>query len=148
MRLHLAPLSLLWIATATSAAVDWSSLKSLISGSLILPSDSGYSDASHQWNADYDSIHPAAVAFCLNEKDVQSAVKFTAFKSPFDLGVILSGGFSVCDQCLVIDTSKLNHLVHDTRSNVVRAGVDLETLIRTGGEFNATVSVGFGPTVH
>jgi FAD/FMN-containing dehydrogenase len=134
-------------------AQDWTSLSAQLTGSLILPSSSDFTTDSQQWNADYDTIKPQAVAYTITESDVQACVQF-ATANNVQVSVRSGGhsfaGYSVCDQCLVIDTSKLEQLNFDLDKQVVYAGpgVNLETFTRTAGQYNVTVPIGFGPTVH
>eukprot|EP00475_Leptophrys_vorax_P019469 TRINITY_DN2660_c0_g1_i1.p1 TRINITY_DN2660_c0_g1~~TRINITY_DN2660_c0_g1_i1.p1 ORF type:complete len:491 (+),score=124.93 TRINITY_DN2660_c0_g1_i1:31-1503(+) len=147
----------LLLLVLSSAAVcwaqDWSHLAAELTGSLILPSSSDFSTDSQQWNQDYDTIKPAAVAYCASEMDVQNVVAFASNNS-IQVSIRSGGhsfaGFSVCAGCVVIDTSKLDQLQFDNDQQIATAGpgVNLETFTRTAGEYNVTVPIGFGPTVH
>lgn len=93
---------------ANTALYDGLSQK--LRGPVVRPGDDEYDQYRRVWNRDVDR-YPAAIARCLDEEDVQTAVRFAA---EFDVGdVAVRGGghsypgLSTCDDGLVIDLGLL-----------------------------------------
>jgi len=95
--------------STTEGPVDWSALRPMLDGTLLLPGDPGYPAASVGYNPRFDDIKPAAVARCATVSDVQRCVAFARERGGW--AVARSGGhsyagYSTCTG-LVIDTSPL-----------------------------------------
>ena len=93
-------------------------------GSLLLPSDPAYDQARKVWNGMTDK-HPALIVQCQGTADVVTAVNFARAN---DLLVAVRGGghsiagHSVCENGLMIDLSRMNHVRVDPLTQTARAG--------------------------
>ncbi|MFI5619832.1 FAD-binding oxidoreductase [Streptomyces sp. NPDC051567] len=99
----------LMLAQAAGTA-PWSTLRRRLSGPLVLPADASYTTAKQVQLAQFDAIHPQAVAYCLDECDVATTVRFAQ-----DNGLataVRSGGHSAAGYSttpgLVLDVSRMN----------------------------------------
>jgi FAD/FMN-containing dehydrogenase len=89
----------------------------------VTPEDADYDTARRVWNGRIDR-RPALIAFCANETDVISAVRFA--REHELLAAVRSGGHScagtaVCNGGLVIDLSLMKAIDMDARGGTVRA---------------------------
>lgn len=103
-------------------------LRDRLEGELVLPSDPGYGLATQLQNTEYDSVTPAAVAYCHSAKDVLACVRHAR-----DAGVrvhVRSGGHSFngwsTGEGLVIDLSRMNQVA--ARAGTVRIGAGTQSL--------------------
>ena len=99
-------------------------LRTRLSGTLMLPSDSGYTAASASANGRYLGIRPAAVARCADEADVMTCIKWCNENgvSPVGRGGGHSyAGFSATTG-LLIDIRRLNSVLVDRRAGMVSCG--------------------------
>ena len=124
---------------------DFSPLRRRLRGELVLPADAGYARARSVWNGMVDR-YPAALAFCTSSDDVVAAVDF-ARDAPVPIAVRSGGhniaGASVCDDGLVIDLSRMKHIVVDPQRGIASAMAGL-----TLGEFDtATQAFGLATTM-
>jgi FAD/FMN-containing dehydrogenase len=92
-------------------------------GWLVTPDDADYDTARRVWNGRIDR-RPALIAFCANETDVVSAVRFA--REHELLAAVRSGGHgcagtAVCNGGLVIDLSLMKAIDMDARGGTVRA---------------------------
>lgn len=98
--------------TAESAV---SGLRTAVRGEVVSASDQGYDESRRVWNAAVDR-RPLAVARCLDESDVQAAVRF-AVESGIEVAVRCGAhsmsGAAVVDDGIVIDLSMMNHVAVD-----------------------------------
>jgi FAD/FMN-containing dehydrogenase len=101
------------------------SLRSRIRGDVVAADDASYDDSRRVWNANIDR-RPLVVAQCLDEADVQAAVRFAV---EHDLEVAVRGGAhsmsgaSVVDDGIVIDLGRMNQVRVDVeRRRAVVAG--------------------------
>jgi FAD/FMN-containing dehydrogenase len=95
-----------------------------IQGGLLSRGDDGYDKARKVWNATVDR-HPALIARCLNDSDVQSAVRFAAAHRM--LTSVRGGGHhiagnAVAEGGLVIDLSGMRSISIDTAKRTARVG--------------------------
>lgn len=97
------------VLAAAPAAVPWSTLGDGLTGRLVLPADPAYDTARQLQLAQFDAVHPQAVAYCATESDVAACVRFAQ-----DNGLataVRSGGHSAAGYStgpgLVIDVSRL-----------------------------------------
>jgi len=101
-------------------------LRSRIRGDVVDATDGGYDESRRVWNGNIDR-RPLVVARCLDEADVQTAVRFATEQG---LEVAVRGGAhsmsgaSVVDDGIVIDLSSMNQVRVDaeTRRAVVAGG--------------------------
>jgi FAD/FMN-containing dehydrogenase len=115
-------------------------------GELIWPDDPGYEQARRVWNGMIDK-HPALIARCADEADVQAAVNFAR-----ERGVLLAvrggghnvAGKAVCDDGLVVDLSAMRGVQVDPvrRTARVQGGATLGDLDRQTQAFGLAVPVG------
>jgi FAD/FMN-containing dehydrogenase len=94
-----------------------------LSGSLVLPSDSGYGAARRVWNGMIDK-RPAVVAYCASVADVVESIGFaraTGLLTAVRGGGHNIAGASVCDGGLVIDLSRMNPVTVDPQALTARA---------------------------
>jgi len=95
-----------------------------ISGGLLTAADSGYDEARKVWNGTVDR-RPALIARCLNDADVQSAVRFA---SAHRMLVSVRGGGhhiagnAVAEAGLMIDLSGMRTVSVDARARTARVG--------------------------
>jgi FAD/FMN-containing dehydrogenase len=95
-----------------------------ISGGLLSASDGGYEEARKVWNGMVDR-HPALIARCLDDADVQSAVRFA---SAHRMLVSVRGGGhhiagnAVAERGLMIDLSGMRTVGVDARTRTARVG--------------------------
>jgi FAD/FMN-containing dehydrogenase len=120
-------------------------LRQGLRGDLIMPGDAAYDEARRVWNGAIDR-RPALIAYCADTRDVMKAVTFA--RSHNCLVAVRSGGhnvagLSVCDDGMVIDLSRMKHIVVDPKSLVVHAEAGLSL-----GEFDtATQAYGLATTM-
>ncbi len=109
--------------TTSGGPPTWSALAASLTGSLLLPSDSGYPAAGELYNALY-TPNPAAIAECISVSDVQHCL---AFAQEHNVAVTARagghsyGGYSTCPG-LVINVSGLNAVSMGATSAAQTAG--------------------------
>ncbi len=127
----------------------WGTLRDKLSGHLVLPTDSGYDLARQLQLAQFDAVHPQAVAYCANSADVTACIRFAQDNylpvAPRSGGHSY-GGYSTSPG-LVIDVSRLNGV--QVGQNTVRLGpggqgVDIAAAL---APHNVQVCTGTCPTV-
>jgi FAD/FMN-containing dehydrogenase len=131
-------------------------LREAVGGDVVTPADPDYAEARRVWNGSHDR-HPAVVVRCTDAADVVSAVGF-ARSNNLEIAVRGGGhsvaGFSTCDDGIVIDLSRMNHVSVDPANRratvgggAVWADVDDKTqehgLATTGGLVSSTGVAGF-----
>jgi FAD/FMN-containing dehydrogenase len=107
-------------------------LRAAMDGAVVVPGDMGYDEARTVWNADIDR-RPRVIARCASVQDVVAAV---GFAQDHGLEIAVRGGahsmpgYSVCDDGLVIDLSRLNgvRVDPDTRRAWAQGGALLRDL--------------------
>jgi hypothetical protein len=121
-----------------------SSLRSQVSGSVLLPGDAGYDTARSIFNASIDRS-PMVIVQPLNTADVQAAVRFASTQ---DIPISIRGGghsasgLAVCDDGVMIDMSCMRAVVVDSERRTARAQGGA-----TWGDFDAaTVAHGLATT--
>lgn len=127
----------------------WSGLAESLRGRLELPSSPAYSQGIRLYNAEFDDIHPAAVAYCAGAEDVARCIEFARHH---DIDVAArSGGHSYAGYSttkgLVIDVSLMSGVSRAGRSAVVGAGAQLIDLYSALAATGASVPGGSCPTV-
>lgn len=98
--------------SSSPTADDWSALARSLQGSLVLPNDQRYPTALQLFSPSFDSVHPAAIAYCASPADVQACIAFLHhFHLPF---APRSGGHSYAGYStstgLVIDVTRMNNV--------------------------------------
>jgi len=138
-------------ALGDGRSVPWRSLARSLAGPLVVPSDAGYATAAQLYNERFDTILPAAIAYCTTPSDVQRCVDF-ARRHGVELaarsGGHSYGGYSVC-QGLVVDVTRMA----DVRVNpagtraTVGAGARLIDVYAALGSHGRLLPGGSCPTV-
>ena len=103
---------------------DWKTLAKNLQGTLVRPDSSQYATASQLFHPRYDSIRPAAIAYCAAPADVQACL---AFVRQFALPCTpRSGGHSYAGYStttgLVIDVSHMNTVTVNTGNDTATIG--------------------------
>src|SRR3954452_9711482 len=96
-------------ALGGSVTIDTTTLRSAMTGRVIVPGDADYDEARRLWNAAIDG-HPAIVAQCESAAEVSAAVTFAVsngLEGAVRGGAHSVSGKSTVDDGLVIDLSKL-----------------------------------------
>lgn len=91
------------------SGVPWSQLRSHLQGTLVLPTDPGYTTARQLDLQQFDAVNPKAVAYCASEADVATCLAFAQDNClPFAVrsGGHSTGGYSTSTG-LVLDVSRL-----------------------------------------
>src|SRR5215472_6285208 len=110
------------------SAADWAGLRGELSaGRLVLPEDSGYDGARLLFDPKFDSVRPAAVAYCAVPGEVSACL---AFARKFGLPLaVRSGGHSYggwsTTAGLVIDVSRMSRVSVDVGARTARGGAGL-----------------------
>jgi hypothetical protein len=107
------------MATSTAAG-----LAQAVRGKIVERGDAGYDEARALFNAMIDR-HPAAIAYCLDERDVAAAVAFgreRGLRIAIRGGGHNGGGLGSVDDGLVIDLSPMNQVTVDPAAKMVRVG--------------------------
>jgi FAD/FMN-containing dehydrogenase len=103
---------------------DIGDFKRQISGALLKPGDDGYDEARKIWNGSIDR-HPALIARCLTDGDVQAAVRFAAAHRML-LSVRGGGhhiaGNAIAEGGLTLDLSGMRAISIDAEKRTARVG--------------------------
>lgn len=136
-----------------AAAVEshWQTLRSQLSGDLVLPGDSGYTTAKRGFNALYDGRKPAAIARARSVKDVQSCIRH-AREHDVPIAARSGGhsytGYSTVHKGLIVDLSGISGV--RTQSNgraVIGAGARLGQVYNELAAAGRALPGGTCPTV-
>jgi hypothetical protein len=103
---------------------DWKTLAKNLQGTLVRPDSSQYATASQLFHPRFDSIRPAAIAYCASPGDVQACLSFVRqFALPF---TARSGGHSYAGYStttgLVIDVTRMNTVTVNTGNGTATIG--------------------------
>lgn len=150
-----APASSTPAVTATSVAAgppDWAALASSLTGRLVLPGSAAYPGAIELFDPSFDSVHPAAVAYCASPGDVSRSIAFARAH-----GVALAtrsgghsfAGYSTGQGRLVIDVGAMATVAVDPAAGTARvgAGVRLVDLYSALAGQGVALAGGSCPTV-
>lgn len=126
--------------------VNFESLISRITGSLILPGDENYDEARKVFNAMIDK-KPLAILECSSEADIVAGINFTREKK---LEVTIRGGghhgagLSISDDAFMIDLSKMKGIHVDSQNKTVNveAGCTLKEVGDATHEYGLTMPIG------
>ena len=138
-------------ATPTLTDADWTKLASSLHGTLVRPNSSQYATALQLFNPRFDTIHPAAIAYCASPTDVQTCL---AFVRKFNLAVTpRAGGHSYAGYStttgLVIDTTRMNTVSVNAgaRTATIGAGTRLIDVYSSLAQQGFVLPAGSCPTV-
>ncbi|MET7453964.1 FAD-binding oxidoreductase [Streptomyces sp. NPDC005574] len=137
------------VLAATATAVPWNTLRSTLTGRLVLPADTGYDTARQLQLAQYDAIHPQAVAYCATESDVAACVRFArdnALATAVRSGGHSAAGYSTSPG-LVIDVSRLAAVRVDGATVHLGPGSQGVDVVTTLSAYGVQVAGGTCPTV-
>ena len=130
---------------------DWSTLARSLQGKLVRPGDPGYPTALQLFNPRFDSVRPAAIAYCTSPADIQACL---AFARRFGLPLApRAGGHSYAGYStttgLVLDVSHMSTVtVHtDSGTATVGAGARLIDVYATLAQYGLALPAGSCPTV-
>ncbi|KNB50827.1 FAD-binding oxidoreductase [Streptomyces caatingaensis] len=135
-------------ATAGEDA-KWNALRASLTGDVVLPSDAAYESARRLASAQFDSIHPQAVALCETPQDVGACVRFAqdhGIHAAVRSGGHNYGGWSTTEG-LVINLTRMNRVVPGATE--VRLGPGVQTVDVTPrlSPYGLTVPAGFCASV-
>ncbi|GAC1623743.1 MAG: FAD-binding oxidoreductase [Ktedonobacteraceae bacterium] len=130
---------------------DWSALAKSLKGTLVRPNSSQYALARQLFDPRYDSVQPAAIAYCAAPADVQACLAFVRkFGLPF---APRSGGHSYngysTSTGLVLDVTRMNTVTVNasTSTATIGAGTRLIDVYATLAQYGLTLPAGSCPTV-
>jgi hypothetical protein len=139
------------IAAPKPTRADWAALRTHLStGRLVRPREIGYDQARHLFEPRFDSLKPAAVAYCGTAADVATCLSFAR---KFQLAIrVRSGGHSYAGWSsvtggLIIDVSPMNSVSFDGAAMTVGSGLDLIHFYASLGAKGVAVPGGTCPTV-
>ncbi|GLW62365.1 hypothetical protein Arub01_06090 [Actinomadura rubrobrunea] len=136
-------------AARPTGPADWKALERGLEGRLIRPGDADYDRARRLYIPRYDSVRPAAIAYCATPEDVAECVAFATLK---EMPVaVRSGGHSYAGWStgtgLVVDVSPMDEVKVEGGRAVVGAGTRLIDLYARLADEGAGVPAGTCPTV-
>ncbi|WP_030325252.1 FAD-binding oxidoreductase [Streptomyces sp. NRRL B-3229] len=131
------------------AADDWTGLGSRLKGDLVLPADAGYDLAKQNQFAEFDAVHPSAVAYCETPSDVQASIRFAR-----DQGISVrtrSGGHNYrgwsTGEGLVVDVSRIRHATVGTSTVRIGPGLTSVDALSALAPYDKQLVCGTCPTV-
>ncbi|MHA4818923.1 FAD-binding oxidoreductase [Streptomyces aculeolatus] len=135
--------------SAFGAADKWSTLRGILQGDVVLPSDSGYGQAKQLAIGQYDAVNPQAIAYCETPGDVRACVLFAQHH-----GIparVRSGGHNLngwsTGEGLVVDLSRIDHAtVSGSTVHVGPGAQSIDALIALK-PYNKQIVTGTCPTV-
>ncbi|MGV9991265.1 FAD-binding oxidoreductase [Streptomyces sp. NPDC003374] len=137
------------LVLAAGGSVPWSSLSGRLTGRLVLPGDQDYDTARQLQLAQFDAVHPQAVAYCATEADVTTCIRFA--QDNHLATAVRSGGHSAAGYStgpgLVIDLSRLNAVRTDGSTVHLGPGVQGVDACNALAPLGLQVAGGTCPTV-
>jgi FAD/FMN-containing dehydrogenase len=136
-------------ATQGNGNVDWDALSRNLHGDLVLPSDPRYGQARELAIGHFDRVNPQAVAYCANERDVQTVIAFAQDESIHTVprsGGHSFGGYSTTEG-VILDVSRLNRVEVEGPNVVIGAGTQQVDALRTLTDQGLALVSGICPTV-
>ncbi|MFC6087578.1 FAD-binding oxidoreductase [Sphaerisporangium aureirubrum] len=130
---------------------DWSALKKGLAGRLIRPGDATYDAAKRLYNPRFDTIRPAAVAYCSNPADVAECLAF-AKRTGVPVAA-RSGGHSYAGWSsgtgLIVDVSRMSGIRPTSGGGhaVIGAGAQLIDVYDRLAAQGVSIPAGSCPTV-
>ncbi|MCX5372787.1 FAD-binding oxidoreductase [Streptomyces sp. NBC_00015] len=134
----------------SSPGSKWNRLRHHLRGRLVLPSDAGYPTAKQLYLAQFDDIHPRAIAYCTSPSDVALCLGFAEHHGvPIAVrsGGNCAGGYSTKPNSLVIDVSRMNGISLGPESAKLGPGAQLVDITDRLGRSGLTIADGYCPTV-
>jgi hypothetical protein len=130
---------------------DWATLRAQLSTSrLVRPHEEGYDEARHLFEPRFDSLQPAAIAYCGTAADVAMCLSFVRkFKLPVRVrsGGHSYAGWSSVTGGVIIDVSPMNSVSFASEAVTVGAGLDLIHFYASLAATGVAVPGGSSPTV-
>ncbi len=130
---------------------DWAALRAQLSTRRLLrPREDGYDQARHLFEPRFDSLRPAAIAYCRTAADVATCLSFV---KKFQLPVrVRSGGHSYAGWSsvtggFIVDVSPMNSVSFDGDDVTVGAGLDLIRFYASLGARGVAVPGATCPTI-
>lgn len=137
------------LPSPTSA--DWSALAKSLRGTLVRPDNPKYATSRQLFNPRFDTIQPAAIAYCASAVDVQACLAFVRrFALPL---AARAGGHSYAGYStttgLVLDVTRINTITVDqgARTATIGGGARLIDVYSTLDQHGLTLPAGSCPTV-
>lgn len=134
---------------AAGSGVNWSQLRSHMTGTLVLPGDPGYTTAKQLDLQQFDVINPQAIAYCAGTSDVALTLRFAQDNGlPFAVrsGGHSGGGYSTTTG-LVIDVSRLNSVTVSGSKAIFGTGAENVDITNGLAAYGFAVPGGYCPTV-
>ena len=136
---------------STLTDADWATLAKSLQGTLVRPDSSQYATARQLFDPRYDSVQPAAIAYCATPTDVQTCLAFVRkFNLPF---APRSGGHNYngysTSTGLVIDVTQMHTVTVNTNANTatIGAGTRLVDVYNNLAQYGLVLPAGSCPTV-
>lgn len=136
---------------AAPTEADWQTLAASMQGTLVRRGNPQYTTAHQLFDPRFDTIRPAAIAYCAGESDVQACLSFARhFSLPF---APRSGGHSYAGYStstgLVIDVTRMHTITVNTGSQqaTIGAGARLIDVYATLASYDLALPAGSCPTV-
>ncbi|MFI8853442.1 FAD-binding oxidoreductase [Streptomyces sp. NPDC053499] len=137
-------------AAADDTGAAWKALGKGLDGTLLRPGDRDFTAARKLFNPRFDSIRPAAVAYCAGPGDIAECLSF-ARRHEIPVAVRSGGhsytGWSSGKGRLIIDVQKMASVKASGRSATVGAGAKLIDVYAGLAAHKRTIPAGSCPTV-
>lgn len=137
--------------SSSPTSENWSALARSMKGTLVRPDSPQYATARQLFDPRYDSVHPAAIAYCTSPADVQACLTFV---HRFNLSFApRSGGHSFAGYStsngLVIDVTRMNAVNVNTANATatIGAGTRLIDVYAALARHGLVLPAGTCPTV-
>ncbi|TRO56465.1 FAD-binding oxidoreductase [Streptomyces sp. IB201691-2A2] len=138
-------------ASAQSApGTKWNRLDRHLKGQLVRPTDADYPTAKQLYLAQFDDIHPQAIAYCSSPADVSLCLRFAehhAVPVAVRSGGHCAAGYSTKQDALVIDVSRMNKISLGPGSVRLGSGAQLVDITDKLGRAGVTIPEGYCPNV-
>lgn len=138
-------------AASPPSDADWTALAKRLKGSLIRPNNAQYATALQLFSPRFDTVRPAAIAYCTSPADVQACLSFAhQFRVPF---APRAGGHSYAGYStstgLVIDVTRMNSVSVNASAGIamIGAGTRLIDVYGTLAQHGFALAAGSCPTV-
>ena len=128
---------------------NWTSLSSLMTGTVVLPSDAAFAQAAPVFNAVYDATVPQALVRCANTQDVALALAF-AHENSLPL-TVRSGGHGYTGNSattgMVIDVGPMSTITVGSGTATIGAGAKLVDIYDQLSSQGVCIPSGTCPTI-